>query len=345
MLGAAAALWRHSLRRPPDAALRAQQLEWLRVVGRGRGAEFWRAAEEATAWLEQRGTRVAPLRERISTARYGGATVASSDPEPLRRALVEQLSRVLPPARRPLPFRVGAVVVGVAAVAWAILLGPQWAEERARRVGREADQAARAGDLASARRAWQGLWRETGPNPALAARLAWVEVQAGRIGPAAAWVLRGESAEPRDPALRWVGERVREGGGLVGAGTTRLPLTRLDWSLIAIALGIAAGLAWPRRRWAAPLVVATLVVGSIYPAEGWWASRSGWAVVTSQVQLVGADLELQPGQVVMLTARDRARVRVRAGSNDIGWVPASAVLPVFPRRGETDELASGEARE
>jgi hypothetical protein len=332
LLGVGVALWRWSLRPAPDASLRAQQLEWLRVVGRGSGSDFWRAAEDATAWLEARGSRVAPLRERIASARYGGSAAAAQNPEPLRRALVEQLSRALPPLPRRVPFRVGAVVVTVAAVAWAVLLGPSSAGDRARHAARAADQAARAGDLASARSTWDALWRETGPHPALAARLAWLDVQAGRIGPAAAWVLRGEAAEPRDAALAWVGERVREGGGLVGASPMRLPLTRLEWSLLAVALGIGAGLAWPRRRLAVALVLATVAVGLVYPVQGWMAERSHRSVVVRQVPLEGADLDLQPGQVVEELGREGPRARVRAGRSDQGTVPAEAIESVFGAR-------------
>lgn len=337
LLGVGVALWRWSLRPAPDASLRAQQLEWLRVVGRGSGTDFWRAAEDATGWLEARGSRVAPLRERIASARYGGTAVVAQNPEPLRRALVEQLARALPPLPRRVPFRIGAAVVAVAAVAWALLLGPSFGSDRARHLARTADQAARAGDLASARTTWEALWRESGPHPALAARLAWLDVQAGRIGPAAAWVLRGEAAEPRDPALSWVGERVREGGGLVGSSPSRLPLTRLEWSLLAVGLGLAAGAAWPRRRLAIGLALATVVVGLVYPAQGWMAERSGRAVVIRQVPLEGADLELQPGQVVVEVGREGARARVRAGRNDQGVVPAEAIEPVFGKRPPSEE--------
>lgn len=337
LLGVGVALWRWSLRPSPDASLRAQQLEWLRVVGRGSGPDFWRAAEDATAWLEARGIRVVPLRERIASARYGGANVAAQNPEPLRRALVEQLSRALPPLPRRVPFRIGAVVVSAAALAWMVLLGPSFASDRERHTARTADQAARAGDLSTARTTWESLWRESGPHPALAARLTWLDVQAGRIGPAAAWVLRGDAAEPRDAALNWVAERVREGGGLVGASSPRLPITRLEWSLLAVALGLAAGFAWPRRMFAIPLALAAVAAGLVYPVQGWMAERSGVAVVVSQVALEGADLDLQPGQVVVLLGVEGPRARVRAGRNDVGLVPADAVVPVFGERAARGE--------
>jgi hypothetical protein len=53
LLGLAVALWRTSLRKPPESALRARQLEWLRTIGRGSGPDFWRAAEEASGWLAE----------------------------------------------------------------------------------------------------------------------------------------------------------------------------------------------------------------------------------------------------------------------------------------------------
>ena len=84
-----------------------------------------------------------------------------------------------------------------------------------------ADQAARRGDIAKARSAWLALWRVHGGDPGLAARLAWAHDQAGEVGRAALWVLRGELVEARDPSLRWVEERVREAGGLIGAAAPR----------------------------------------------------------------------------------------------------------------------------
>src|SRR4029453_4999485 len=39
---------------------------------------------------------------------------------------------------------------------------------------------------------------------------------------------------------------------LVGAGAPRVPVTRLEWSLAALACGLPAGALWPRRRPPAP---------------------------------------------------------------------------------------------
>ncbi|HYM80936.1 MAG TPA: BatD family protein [Candidatus Limnocylindria bacterium] len=329
--GGGFALWRTTLRRSPDSAVRAQQRELLRAVGRGTGADFWRAAEEASAWLADRGASVGGLRDNIVAARYGGGTL-TSDPERLRRALVEHLGRAVPAPSRRLPNRLGAVLLATVAVVLAVQFGPTVGSSAALQAARRADQSARAGDLRAAHAEWETIWRRSGPHPALAARLAWSDAEAGAIGPAAAWVLRGELAEPRDPALRWVSERVREGGGLVGAGAARLPLTRLEWSLLALAAGLGAGALWPGARATLACAALAIVAGAVHPVEGLLARRSGHAVVVKSVLLEGADLELQPGQVVTVTSRAGDRVRIRAGRDEIGVVPPAAVQPVFGRR-------------
>ena len=235
----------------------------------------------------------------------------------------------MPQPPRKLPLRIGALALLAAAVVWAVLFGPRAATPSAVSEARAADRAARTGDLAQARASWQALWRERGQSPALAARLAWVSVQAGEIGPAAAWVLRGQLVEPRDRALRWVAERVREGGGLVGATPPRLPITRLEWSVLAVLAGLAAGAAWPRRNASLVCAIVALIAGAVYPLQGLAARRSGAAVVVQSARLEGSDLELQPGQVVTVIARGSARARVRAGRDDSGTVPASVVESVY----------------
>src|SRR5204863_2072088 len=79
LLGAAAWLFRGA--RPPanEKSERARQREWLRA-SRLSGPDFWRAAEEASAWLQARGAAVADLRRDIETARYSGGR---ADPAPI----------------------------------------------------------------------------------------------------------------------------------------------------------------------------------------------------------------------------------------------------------------------
>src|SRR3989442_1754216 len=75
-------------------------------------------------------------------------------------------------------------------------------------------------------------------------------------GATPAGVLRGERDEPRDRALAWVAERVREGGGLSGGKHARWPVRRIEWAIAALLLGTAAGGLWPRRTWAAAAILA-----------------------------------------------------------------------------------------
>jgi oxygen tolerance protein BatD len=322
LLGAAWALARSGAKRPEARAARAQALEWLRAVGTATGPDFWRAADEAAAWLADGGRQVHGLRDQIAGARYGGR---AADEEPFRRALVEQISRALPPARVGIGRRVAAALLVVAAAACCVWFGPRGGDARSGRTARAADAAARRGELERARPAWIELWRAGARHPALAARLAWSEVQSGRIGPAALWVLRGQLAGPRDPALAWVAERVREAGGLAGADLPRWPVTRLEWSLAGLVLAAVAAVAWRRRSAALACAALALAAALVYPAQGWLAIHAAQGVVLRAVPLEGGGIELQPGQTVRVTSRDGDRLQVSAGRVASGWVPAGSV--------------------
>lgn len=179
---------------------------------------------------------------------------------------------------------------------------------------------------------WLGLWREGARAPALAARLAWVELTAGRLAPATVWVLRGERSEARDRALAWVADLVREGGGLAGARPARLPLRRAEWAGLALLLGVAAGAAWPRRGVAIALGVLALAAACATPAQDAWAGRMTQAVVGRTAELAGSGLQLETGQVVEVLERQGGSARVRVGSDVAGLLPASALLPVAEGR-------------
>ena len=330
-LGAAIAAWRGSRRGLVHGGHRDRVLAWPRALETTSGSAFWQVADEACAWLEESEARKASgardgmleaLRSRISAARYGQG---GGDPEAVRRVMSERLSKALPPAATGLGLRTAAVALALAAVAGAIVFGPHAGDDRDEARARAADQLARSGDLDRARSAWYALWREGRRHPGLAARLAWGAIEAGDVGHAALWVLRGERVAGRDPGITWVGERVREGGGLVGAQPLRLPVTSLEWSFAAALFGLAAALAWPRARLAALFALVTLVASGAEPAAAWLLARHPPVVVVRAVGLEGADIGLEPGQVVRVRGSNGDRLLIRAGRVAEGRVPRSAV--------------------
>jgi len=327
MLGAALALVRASLRPGKDAAERARQRERLRAIGLASGPDFWRSADEAAGWLESQGKSVRALRDTIAAARYGGS---APDAAKLRRSLVEQLSALLPPARQALPLRVAAVALTLAGAVFILLFSggaPDAGADRARAMA-AADAAARTGDLARARSTWLTLWKDGAREGGIAARLAWADVRSGAVAPAAAWVLAGEVSDPRDPALEWVRQRVEEAGGLIGAGSGRIGVRRLEWGLIALALGLIAGFVWPRVWISVLLLMLAALSAAVFPLQTVAMARADRAVVKAPITLDQSGLELETGQVVRILERQGPRVRVAAGRGVTAWVRAADLYAV-----------------
>jgi len=327
---ALAAAWRMWRAAPAPSAAASSASAWMARLRGVTGTALWRVMEETCAWLEtQPGATEDPawqgVRDRISAARYGGSV---ENPEAVRRELMNRVSRAAPKSGARVPRRVVAVLLALLAVALGVAFGPRPGMSRAAEQCAAADQAARRGEVDKARQVWLQLWRAHGGSAGLAARLAWARVQAGEVGPAALWALRGEMIEPRDPALRWVEERVREAGGLVGAATPRWPVRPIEWSSLALVLGLAAGVSWPRRGRAVALAVLALIAGAIFPVQGWLSTRSGQAVMLSVAPLEGSDVELEAGQLVTIRGRQGGRVHVAAGRVIDGWVPATSVAPI-----------------
>ena len=327
MLGAAFALARASSRPGKDAPERARQRERLRAIGLASGPDFWRAADEASAWLEERGRPVRALRDTISAARYGGS---APDAAKLRRTLIEELSALLPPARAALPMRIAAGALALAGIAFVVLFwgGIQDVGADRSRALAAADGAAREGDVDRSRVTWLGLWREGAHESGIAARLGWAEIRTGSVGPAAAWVLAGEIGEPRDPGLEWVRQRVREAGGLIGSAPGRIPVRRIEWAIAALGLALAAGLAWPARWATVPL--ALLAIGStlVFPIQTSILRDADRAVVRNPITLDTSGLELETGQVVRIVDRRGDQARIAAGRGVNAWVPAASLYSI-----------------
>jgi hypothetical protein len=323
--GGAVMLWRARPPADPHAEQRARVATWRHALRAPSGTAFWRAAEEVAEWLERRGRAVADVRALVKATRYGGG---EADADAVRVCLAKELSAAFPapPARR--PTRPAALLLAAGAAVLLALSGFRLGESAAALRLRAADQVARSGEVSRARSAWLAMWREGARAPALAARLAWAETARGALAPAAVWVLRGRQVGARDPALAWVADLVREGGGLAGERAARLPVRRTEWAVLALALGLAAGGVWPRRGLAVLLLVLALVAAVAEPAEDWWVSRAREAVVARSVTLEGTGLELGAGQVVRVLGREGERARVRAGRDLDGRVPARALLIV-----------------
>lgn len=305
---------------------RARQREFLRAVGLAHGPDFWRAADEAAAWAESRGERVAVLRHDISVARYGGTGAGEDD---VRRRLVERVSVCVPPEPQRTPRVLLALSLATVALALAGYGAPRPGSGPLAARARVADAQAREHQLGTAAAEWRRLWEEGGPSAPLAARLAWAALSRQSTGEAAAWVLRGRAAGARSGALAWATERVREAGGLVGADAGSWPVRPLEWGALALALALAATLLWP-RRWSAAALLALALAAAFAPVlQSAALRRTPLAVVESQTPLSGAGIDLDPGQVVRIVRREGTNVRVRAGRGVEGTLPAGAIHAVW----------------
>jgi len=325
LAGAAAVAWRMRPAADPHSVARALAAAWRNALRAPGGAAFWRAAEESAEWLELSGRPVGEVRAQIVATRYGGG---DADVDAVRLRLSRELTVALPAAAAPWGWRPAAVALAGVAVTLLVLSGAPLGESANSLRLRAADRVARDGDVARARAAWLGMWREGARGPGLAARLAWAEATRGALGPAAVWVLRGEQSDARDPALGWVSDLVREGGGLAGARPVRFPVRRVEWAVLGLVLGLGAGAVWPRRGLALTLCTVALCAAGMDPLQDAWVAHVGQSVVGRSVTLEGAGLELEAGQVVQVLSTEGAWARVRAGRELEGRVPAVALLPV-----------------
>ncbi|MFI5370059.1 MAG: VWA domain-containing protein [Candidatus Eisenbacteria bacterium] len=316
--------WRSAGRRVPETPERARALEWLRAVGITEGPDFWRAAEESVEWLAARGVQVTGLGAEVRRARYGGH---GADPAAVRARLVERLSATMPRSADRFTPRILAVVAVLTGGFVVALLGWGPAMPGSAASLREAESAARRGRISEARDTWTEAWQLGLRTPPLAARLVWAELQLGDVGHATAWALRGRRAEPRDPALEWMAARAREAGGLLGAPLERWPVRRWEWATASLALALVAGFLWPRRVAVVVIGAMAMAAGVIPELEAWAMHARPLAVVIRSCTLGDGGLELQPGQVVRVTALRADGTEVRAGEEK-GRVPSDALEPL-----------------
>ena len=295
---------------------------WLEGLRHARGSSFWTAAGRACESLAAEGTDVSTWKAEINAARYGGK---GADEDRLRSAMLRRIevSARAAAGTGPLDLGIPAAATVIALALLGVSLGLGRGDAFVAR-GLQADVQARRGDLDGATNRWKALWKEGARSPALAARLAWSAARGGDVARASAWVLRGEHYEPRDVALVWTTGQVRDAGGLEGYSPARLPLRNLEWGLIALGLGLAAG--GLARRGSIALLLATAVF-----AVGPWlnsarAAARPRAVVARSVLLAGAGVDLDPGQVVHLLRIEGGNARVEAGAQVVGTVPASALI-------------------
>ena len=325
LLGLAVRIWRRAAAPDPRMGERVRQQELLAAAQVKRGDEFWAVADAASEWAEARGRPVLRLREDIAAARYGRMALPEED---VRRRIVERLSEVTPEQASPLPMRALAVLLAVLSLAsWFVGGGARGSETLAARAA-AADALAAQRQVGAAASAWEQLWHDSPGDPALAARLAWASLREPRLPEAALWVLRGRAGEPRSAALVWAEERVREAGGLVGAPGAGLPVRSLEWGALAFALALGALLEWP-RRWSSGMLALLALLAAAAPALQHAQGRpESLAVVAVETTLSGADTQLEPGEVVRALAAHGDTVRVSAGHDAIGEVPAAALLHV-----------------
>ena len=325
LLGLGVVLVRVSRRPANWAAERAERDHLLAVVRGATPEALWGEAERASVWLAARGVDVTALRAEIIAARYGDTRV---NPESVRVRLLEVLRHARPDGRAAwvLPA-CAACAVAVAAIS--VWFGvPHGGANQGRTRATAAERAARAGNVAGAERVWRSLWKDGARAPGLAARLAWSRLEIEDVAPAALWVLRGEREDSRDPALEWVKARVREAGGLAGGGMRALPVTRLEWGVLAALLGLVAGFAWPRRRASAVCLAALAACTVAVPVQSMVVRQRAEAVVMRDARLGGTDIDLEPGRVVRVRGGDRTRLSVWVGSGVTGWLPADALRVV-----------------
>jgi len=309
---------------------RARAAGWARALeSPARSPDWWRTADDAVAWLAERGALVHHLRQQIHAARYGGVTSAETE---VRLKTLEHLRATAPapPARWTLRFY--GFFIALAGIFLAVLMGPRLEDARLSALAQQAESWARRGDWDRARQRWEEVWQASDGDPGVAARLGWAALQSGEIGPATLWVLRGWMRDPRDASVRWVAQRARESGALLGESGSGWWPSALEAALVAALAG--AGLAWYwGREWrlASLLGVLGAAAMAVLPVRVLAQRGTERVVVMRETELVpssGDRLAMEPGQVLRVRSRAGNTVRVSAGPGVEGLVAAADVTGI-----------------
>src|SRR5262249_55253047 len=100
--------------------------------------------------------------------------------------------------------------------------------------------------------------------------------------------------------------------------------TSLEWGLLSAVVAAAALMGWPRRGRVAALLIAAALLAMGPPIERLLDGRNERGALLQVAVLEGANVELEPGQVVRIGQREPNRLRVRVGTLE-GWLPGIAV--------------------
>lgn len=360
---AAAWLARQRLRRLETAALPAQARRRLRELARGgRQEEFLRQAElllsaAGGAALGEGGAHQVVL-SRVRALRYGGGGRAAGLAE--LAAAVDRLLR----ASEPRGLRPGTVA------AWAVLAlalaasvgGAHYGLARSREGAaggsvREAWSAAvkrlaRGEDLA-AESGLDSLWRAGWRGGPLAAQASLAALRGRRLGRAALWTERARREDAGHPYVQAVRRALDEEGALPGHPeglAARVPARRLALAgagllalgQILLALAAAGRGGW---RWAGGgLTLAALAaLAAALAVEGaGFGDRAGVIVRGTPLRPepeAEAELDLEPGRLVLAHEAREGYRRVGLGGGLTGWVWAGDVVAVRVAGGPPGEVA------
>jgi len=356
LLGLAFALPR--LRRPTGAAeaaaeaargARLEQLSTRMGEARLRGDvhEFWRSAEEALEGVPPGEADV--LRQRIAQARYapGGGGPGEMDALAARIAALLLTARGearqgarprTSPVMRALTWGLVIAALALAGIGAAQALGAPRDEELSSRL-KQAAQALAGNEKALAGKALIELWNAGAHRPGVAVDLAIVAYYDRRLGEAALWTERARRLDPRHPTVIDLAHALAQEGAWeslplgLRARTTSGELAFLGCVLAFLGL-LALGIRRRAARMAGgALFVLALGLGALAAQSGAGGEAPGRGIVLVDTPLADTPggpttVNLEAGRALWLEGASGGWMRVRAGSQVSGFVPAGRVRAI-----------------